>query len=71
LPSATERCTTCGDTAAPQRILRRDGMTATCAGRDGERSIVQLDFVPEAQCGDEVLVHFGVAIARLREGIVG
>jgi len=46
------------------RILERDGNRAVCTGADGERSVVELDFVPGATAGDVVLVHFGVAIAR-------
>jgi hydrogenase maturation factor len=67
LPNATERCTTCGDTAATVRILERDGDTALCIDGDGELLSIQVDFVPEARAGDEVLAHFGVAIARVPE----
>ncbi|MGB8908145.1 MAG: HypC/HybG/HupF family hydrogenase formation chaperone [Candidatus Cybelea sp.] len=67
MPSATERCTTCGDGAAIVRILERDGDTALCIDGDGERLSIQLDFVPGARPGDEVLAHFGVAIARIPE----
>jgi len=64
LPNASEGCTACGDTALALRILERDGNRAVCTGADGERSVVELDFVPGATAGDVVLVHFGVAIAR-------
>ena len=45
----------------------------TQAGRDatvsvrGARVQVALDAVPEAQVGDSVLIHAGVALSRLRE----
>ena len=67
MPSATERCTTCGDTAVVVRIVERSGNNAVCVDRDGERTTVELDFVPDARAGDEVLAHFGVAIARIGE----
>jgi hydrogenase expression/formation protein HypC len=63
LPNASERCSTCGDTAIVLRIVERDGNSAVGVDPDGERAIVQLDFVPGAQTGDTVLAHFGVAIA--------
>jgi len=65
LPNASEGCTTCGDTALALRVLERDGNRAVCAGADGGLSVVELDFVPDATTGDLVLVHFGVAIARV------
>ena len=64
MPNGSEGCTAGGDTAVALRIVERDGSRAVCAGADGERSVVELDFVPEATTGDVVLVHFGVAIAR-------
>lgn len=67
MPNATERCTTCGDTAVVVRILERDGNGAVGADEGGERSAVALDFVPDARVGDSVLAHFGVAIARVEE----
>lgn len=67
MPNATERCTACGDTAAIVRILERDGDTALCTDGDGQRFSIELDFVPQARAGDEVLAHFDVAIARIPE----
>jgi hydrogenase maturation factor len=47
------------------RILQRDGDEGVCARGDGERCAVRLDFVPDACVGESVLVHFGVALARV------
>ncbi|HEX3457562.1 MAG TPA: HypC/HybG/HupF family hydrogenase formation chaperone [Candidatus Baltobacteraceae bacterium] len=69
MPNTSEGCTTCGDTAVALRILERTGSRAVCAGADGERSVVELDFVPDATTGDVVLVHFGVAIARAQREV--
>jgi hydrogenase maturation factor len=46
-------------------ILQRDGDDAVCADGDGKRCAVRLDFVPCARTGESVLVHFGVALARV------
>jgi hydrogenase maturation factor len=55
-------CVTCGDEGVPMRIqaLRDDG-TALCDG--GTEVMVEL--VAPVEPGDEVLVHAGVALARL------
>ncbi|HKU82212.1 MAG TPA: HypC/HybG/HupF family hydrogenase formation chaperone [Candidatus Tumulicola sp.] len=67
MPNAIERCTTCGDDAVPVRILERAGDEGTGLGPDGRRAAVRLDFVPDVRAGDRVLVHFGVALVRIRE----
>jgi hydrogenase maturation factor len=55
-------CVTCSDEGVPMRIqaLRGDG-TALCDG--GTEVMVEL--VAPVEPGDEVLVHAGVALARL------
>lgn len=62
------RCTTCGDVATAMRVLARAEGEAICEDPCGQRSNVALDFVPLAREGDVVLVHFGVALARIQEG---
>lgn len=52
--------------AVPVRVLTRDGEWGEVQS-GGTRLRVALHFVPEAGPGDWVLVHAGVAIARLDE----
>ncbi|CAN5664157.1 hypothetical protein BH24DEI1_BH24DEI1_01800 [soil metagenome] len=58
-------CSLCGDTAAPVRVLGRSGSNALVEDRLAQRSEVAVDFVPDAKIGDVLLVHMGVAIARV------
>lgn len=59
-------CTTCGDVGIPVRIVRLvDATRAECEDRDGRRAEIATDFVPEAEAGDILMVHMGVAIAQL------
>jgi hydrogenase expression/formation protein HypC len=54
--------------AVPGRILdteERDGMRTARVEFGGITRSVYLDFVPEAQVGDYVLVHVGFALSRL------
>ncbi len=56
--------------AVPGRIRSVDGEGLTRTGEvdfAGALQTVNLSFVPEASTGDYVLVHAGVAIARLNE----
>ncbi len=59
-------CTTCGDVAVPVRVvaIESDG-TAVCEDRIGHRATIQTAFTPEAESGDVLLVHMGVAISRI------
>jgi hydrogenase maturation factor len=55
-------CVTCSDEGVPMRIQAlRDNGTALCDG--GTEVMVEL--VAPVEPGDEVLVHAGVALARL------
>jgi hydrogenase maturation factor len=55
-------CVTCSDEGVPMRVLEvRPGRTALCEG-DVE---VMTDLVDDVAPGDELLVHAGVALARL------
>ena len=59
-------CTTCGDVAVPVRVVERPADDlAVCEDRTGARAEVATAFTPEAAPGDVLLVHMGVAIARL------
>jgi len=50
--------------AIPMRIIEMDGATAV-AEVDGVTRKVRLDLLPEASLGDYVLIHAGLAIARV------
>lgn len=50
--------------AVPLRIVAIKGPWALVEG-EGVRQRVRLDVVPEAQVGDYVLVHAGLAISRV------
>jgi hydrogenase expression/formation protein HypC len=50
--------------AIPMQIVEIDGYTAV-AEVDGVSRQVRLDLVPEAELGDYVLIHAGLAIARV------
>lgn len=58
-------CVTCGDLAVPVRVLEVRGGMALCEDRVGNRAEVAVEFVPGAAPGDVLLVHSGVAIARV------
>jgi hydrogenase expression/formation protein HypC len=60
-------CTTCGDLAVPVRIVVISDHDATVEDRTGQQATVAIDFFPQAQVGDVLLVHMGVALARLEE----
>jgi len=54
--------------AVPGKVLQREDRQGTLVGRvdfGGITREVQLDFVPEAQVGDYVIVHVGFALSRL------
>jgi hydrogenase maturation factor len=58
-----DHCVTCSDEGVPMRIVEvRDGALAVCEG-DVQ---VMTELVGPVDAGDEVLVHAGVAIARLQ-----
>lgn len=59
-------CTTCGDVGIPVRVVRvLDGQQALCEDRTGRRAQIATDFTPAAAPGDVLMVHTGVAIARV------
>ncbi len=65
----SDHCVTCSDEGVPMRIVEppADGV-AVCVDAGGSRSAVMTDLVPSAALGDAVLVHAGVALARLEAG---
>lgn len=66
--SGLTRCVTCYDEAMPAKVLELcDDHQALVEYRSGQRACVATDFVPEVRAGDTLLIHAGVAIARLAE----
>ncbi len=63
--TADTHCITCSDEGVPMRVLevQPDGL-ARCEA-DGAESDVMVDLVAPIAIGDNVLVHAGVALARL------
>jgi hydrogenase maturation factor len=64
----TSGCITCGDEAAPLRVLRidHDRELALCRQLEGEaRETVEIALVQPVSEGDILLVHAGTAIASL------
>jgi hydrogenase maturation factor len=63
---AGDHCITCSDEGRELRVLEQghDGV-AVCAAEGGARAEVLTDLVAPVRPGDLLLVHAGVAIARL------
>jgi hydrogenase maturation factor len=61
-----DHCVTCSDEGVPMRVLQTgpDGLSV-CADAEGSRTEVMTELVGAIDPGDEVLVHAGVALARL------
>jgi hydrogenase expression/formation protein HypC len=64
----SDHCITCGDEGIPMTVLRIDPerRLALCQASDGAKSSVEIALV-EAEPGDELLVHAGVALVRLNK----
>jgi hydrogenase assembly chaperone HypC/HupF len=60
-------CITCGDEAAPMRVVLVDDARALalCEDRGGARSSVEIGLVTPVSPGDQVLVHAGTALQML------
>jgi hydrogenase maturation factor len=61
-------CITCGDEGVPMRVLELSDSFAECADDRQALHSVAIDLVEPVEVGDELLVHAGVAIARLGTG---
>ncbi len=67
LDTAPQRCITCSDEGLPMRILALADAAgqALCLDEDGSEQSVAVDLVEPVAVGDDILVHAGVAIARM------
>lgn len=63
----TDGCVTCGDVAVPLTVLASRGVDARCRDAEGREEVVATELVGPVSPGDRLLVHAGVAIARLEE----
>ncbi len=63
--TADTHCITCSDEGVPMRVVatHEDGL-ARCEA-EGTESEVMIDLVGPVSAGDNLLVHAGVALARL------
>jgi hydrogenase maturation factor len=61
-------CITCGDEGIPMRVTVCAGATAVCVDEHDAEHEVMVELVAPANAGDQLLVHAGVAIARLGGG---
>jgi hydrogenase expression/formation protein HypC len=61
-----DHCITCSDEGKEMHVVvaRQDGL-AMCADAEGGQAEVMTELVGSVEPGDAVLVHAGVAIARL------
>lgn len=65
---ADDHCVTCSDEAVEMRVLDHQANgVSVCVAADGGRTEVMTDLVRPVDPGGLVLVHAGVAIARLEE----
>ncbi len=66
-PSDTEGgCTVCGDVGVPGTVLALDPGTVTATVEiEGEIRAVAVDLLDGLKVGDLILIHAGVAIARV------
>jgi hydrogenase maturation factor len=64
---AVGHCITCSDEGVPMTVVRTDELRALalCADDEGGRHTVETALVEQANVGEQLLVHAGVAIASL------
>ncbi|MBA2295407.1 MAG: HypC/HybG/HupF family hydrogenase formation chaperone [Actinobacteria bacterium] len=64
--AADTHCITCSDEGLPMRVVAaRDDGLALCADEAGAELDVMVDLVGPVTPGDGLLVHAGVALARI------
>jgi hydrogenase maturation factor len=72
-------CATCADAGIPVRVLEvrstsggggaASACLARCEDRAGAQADIAVDFISGVRPGDILLVHAGVAIARVEEAV--
>jgi len=63
-------CITCGDQGIAVRVLGLTAGTARCVDEHGAVHAVAVDLIGDVRPGDRLLMHAGVALARM-EGALG
>ena len=63
------RCATCGDRADTATVVSIEGGDAMVRLADGSNATVAVDLIDGVGVGDWLLVHQGVAIASVSEGV--
>ncbi|MGH2867184.1 MAG: HypC/HybG/HupF family hydrogenase formation chaperone [Solirubrobacteraceae bacterium] len=63
--TAGGHCITCSDEGIPMQVLRAGEAFAECRDGAGARHEVATDLISGVGAGETVLVHAGVAIARV------
>lgn len=65
--AVVDGCLTCGDVAVPVTVVTAGEPDATCRDDHGQEGTVGVELVAPVAVGDRLLIHGGVAIARLEE----
>jgi hydrogenase maturation factor len=65
--SLIDGCLVCGDVAVPVTVVEPADLDAMCEDAHGQRGSVGVELVAPVRTGERLLVHGGVAIARLDE----
>jgi hydrogenase maturation factor len=63
--SVIDGCLVCGDVAVPVTVVEAAHPDALCEDEHGQRGAVGVELVAPVMTGERLLVHGGVAIARL------
>ena len=63
---ALSRCTICGDTSEPMRVVSSDAAReiAVCVGEDGATRRVDTGILGAVSPGETLIVHAGAALSR-------
>ena len=63
--AVVDGCLVCGDVAVPVVVVEAGDPDAVCRDEHGQEGRVGVELVSPVTTGDRLLIHGGVAIARL------
>jgi len=66
--SVIDGCLVCGDVAVPVTVVEAGEPDAICTDDHGQQGSVGIELVAPVVAGERLLIHGGVAIARIEEG---
>ena len=66
--SVIDGCLVCGDVAVPVTVVEAGEPDAICADDHGQQGSVGIELIAPVAVGERLLIHGGVAIARLEDG---